>query len=110
MQVQHAIPGPHTVMRLPGKVAMNSRHINGCKPAKATRSPSSSEVMQYLALPAMKKYAATPLPQQREGATRPQQTATKNGPRRGPQEKICPHSETHKPLNRENTCPRWDSN
>jgi hypothetical protein len=23
---------------------------------------------------------------------------------------ICPHSEAKKPLNRENTCPRWDSN
>ncbi|MDQ0864685.1 hypothetical protein QF036_002266 [Arthrobacter globiformis] len=23
---------------------------------------------------------------------------------------ICPHSEARKPLNRENTCPRWDSN
>jgi hypothetical protein len=22
----------------------------------------------------------------------------------------CPHSEAKKPLNRENTCPRWDSN
>ncbi|MET3934773.1 hypothetical protein ABIE00_002819 [Arthrobacter sp. OAP107] len=22
----------------------------------------------------------------------------------------CPHSEAYKPLNRENTCPRWDSN
>jgi hypothetical protein len=24
--------------------------------------------------------------------------------------KVCPHPEAHKPLNREPTCPRWDSN
>ena len=43
--------------------------------------------------------------------TREEATATnKKGLRRGPQVNRCAHSEAHKPLNRENTCPRWDSN
>jgi hypothetical protein len=44
---------------------------------------------------------------------RSRQTASatnKNGPPQGPIREICTHSEAHKPLNRENTCPRWDSN
>jgi hypothetical protein len=29
---------------------------------------------------------------------------------RATRHKVCTHSEAHKPLSRENTCPRWDSN
>ncbi len=36
--------------------------------------------MQFPALPAMKKYTATPLPRPREGAARPQRPPTKMGP------------------------------
>jgi hypothetical protein len=34
----------------------------------------------------------------------------KKAPEGAPHNTNCPHSEAKKPLNRENTCPRWDSN
>ncbi len=56
--------------------------------------------------PSHKRVTSDTPTQTREEAT----TTNKNGPPQGPIREICTHSVAHKPLNRENTCPRWDSN
>ena len=48
--------------------------------------------------------------QAKRRSRQPTTATNKNGPPQGPIKEICTHSEAHKPLNRENTCPRWDSN
>lgn len=44
-----------TVMHLSRNVAMNSRDIKECKPARQRRSPSRRQVMQLAPLPAMNR-------------------------------------------------------
>jgi hypothetical protein len=63
--------------------------------------PNSQQVMQFQALPAMKKYTATALSRSREGAARPQQPPTKWAPVGAYKRSCCPHSAANRPLDRE---------
>ena len=72
--------------------------------------PKSQQVMQFQARPPTKEQAAPPLSKSTEGAARPQRPPTKMGPAAAHKKETGTHSEDHKPLNSENTCPRWDSN
>jgi hypothetical protein len=71
-------------------------------------SPPSHAVRDAVFHEQVNSHSTDPL--EEEPPSRDRVHQQKSPPKRGPPWTACPHSEAHKPLNRKNTCPRWDSN